>query len=85
VLAGFQILVIVLRQGDLLLVILQLQIRDIVFHWLWHILSLLPLLLAIFLLLLQLLGALGWLARKVLCADFPAQNASLCPVFVLYA
>jgi len=84
-LACIQILVIVLRQGDLLLIVLQLEIRNIILDRLWNIFSLCPLLLTLFLLLLQLFLGLFGLSRQIFRADLPAEDASLRPVIFLYA
>jgi len=82
VLAGIEVLVIVLGQGDLLLVVTQLQICDIVFGLNRSIVgtTFLLFLFTLLALLLQLLGRLLWLAGKVTGADLAAQDAGLCPI-----
>ena len=84
-LAGLEVLVLVLGQRDLLLVVGQLQVGSVVLLDLGHLLAALPLLLASLGLLLQLLGRLLGFPRQVAGADLAAQNGGLCPVVVLDA
>ena len=87
VFADIEVLLVVLREGDLLLVEPQLQVRHVVCRLDGRVVNAARLLLlfALFLVLLQLLGCLLRSPRKVLGADLPAQNACLCPVALLYA
>ena len=87
VLARLEILVVVLSKGDLLLVISQLEIRDVVFLLFRRIIHTARLLsfCSILLLLLQLLCCLFRLAREIFGGDLPAKNSSLRPVTLLNA
>ena len=84
-LAGLEVLVLVLGQRDLLLVVGQLQVRRVVLLDLGHLLAALPLLLAGLGLLLQLLGRLLGFPRQVAGADLAAQDGGLGPVAVCHA
>ena len=87
VLARLEVLVVVLRQKDLLLVVPQLQICDIVLGLDRRVVRAAGLLLLLTLLLVlgQLLGGLLRPALEVLFADLPTQDARLCPLALLYA
>jgi hypothetical protein len=86
-LAGFQILVIVLGESNLLLIVTELEIRDVVFGLLGRIVRssvLLPLFLLLALL-LQLLWRLLGLSRKVSRTYLPAENGCLGPIALVDA
>lgn len=87
VLADLKILVIVLRQRNLLLIVPQLKVCDIILRLDRRVVCAASLLLlfALLLVLLQLLGCLLRPALEVACADLPAQNTGLCPIALLYA
>jgi hypothetical protein len=87
VLAGLEVLVVVLRQKDLLLVVPQLQICDIILGLDRRVVcaASLLLLLTLLLVLRQLLGGLLRPALEVFLANLPAQDARLCPLALLYA
>ena len=85
VLAHVEVLGIVLGQDDLLLVVAQLEVRHVVLLLLGHLLTAGLLFIALFLLLLQLLGRLLGPPRQVPRADLAAQDAGLRPVAALDA
>ena len=78
-----QVPVVVLGQDYLLLVIGELEVRDIILLDLGHLLASVYLLLTLLLLLLELLRCLLWPPGQVLRTDLPAQNAGLRPVSTL--
>ncbi len=84
-LAHIEIFIVMFGQHDLLLVIPQLQIRDIIFFHFFDLLALFHLLFALLLFFLDLLGGFLRFARKVLGADLAAENRGLRPVVVLDA
>ena len=90
VLAGLQVLVVVFRERDLLLVVPELQIRHIIVNRFIH-LSHCPVrthpfpLLLLLLRLLDLFDRLLRFPREVSGTDLPAQDLSLRPVAFLYA
>jgi hypothetical protein len=87
VLADIEVLAVVLGQGDLLLVVPELEVRHVVLRLDGRVVNAsgLLLLLALLLVLLKLLGGLLGPTLEVLCADLPAQNTRLCPVALFYA
>jgi hypothetical protein len=87
VLADLEVLVVVLRQRNLLLVVPQLEVCDIILGLNRRVVCAAGLLLlfALLLILLQLLGRLLRPALEVACANLPAQDAGLCPIALLYA
>ena len=87
VLADLEVLVIVLRKSDLLLVVPQLQVCDVVLRLDRRVVCAAGLLLlfALLLLLLQLLRCLLRPALEIPCANLSAQDTGLCPIIVLDA
>lgn len=87
VLANLEVLVVVLRQRNLLLVVPQLEICDIILRLDGRIIcaASLLLLLTLLLVLLQLFRGLLRPALEVARAHLPAENAGLCPFALLYA
>ena len=85
VLANIEVLVVVIGEGDLLIVVTELEVGNIVVH-LHRSLIRSTGLLALLRLLLQLLDFLGALLRlavEVPLVDLTDQNGSLCPVSTL--
>ena len=79
---------IMIGKNDLLLVVPQFEIRHVIilnFGGCLVGLTCLFLLLGLLSLLLQFLGCLLWLARKVPLVDLPTQDGGLGPVTSLYA
>lgn len=100
VLACLKVLVIVLGQGNLLLIEAQLEVCDIVVALVGRSINdgrsvlasrseicdaLLLCLFRLFCLFLKLLLCLGFFPAKVSCADLATENLCLYPVVVLYA
>lgn len=87
VFANVKVFVIVFCERDLLFVVSKLEVRDIVFLFQGRVIGapLLFLLFSLFLLLLYLFRRPLRLSREIPGADFPAEDARLCPVALLYA
>lgn len=86
-LASVEVLVVVLCERDLLFVVLELQIRHVIFRLDRRVINTprLLLLLSLFPVFLELLRRLLRPTLEVLGADFPAQDASLSPTALFYA
>lgn len=87
VLADVEVFVVVFREGNLLFVVAQLEVRDVVFFLDRGIVgaALLFLLFPFFVLLFDFLGCLFWFPRKLPCTDLSAEDAGLCPIALFYA